>query len=300
VFGESGDDIDRNWTPPVVEKAEAEAAECMALVRRHVLFAGTVADEKDLRTIVAAMSRRSVHAGEVVIRQGEPGDYFYLISSGQGVVLVDGAEVLQLGPGNGFGELALLYNAPRAATVQAETDMELWGLDRKTFRSVLITSVRQKREKYLAYLSSVELFSTLSDDERSRICDILEPLAVDAGVDVVREGDVDADRFYLVESGELMATQRDAPGEEVCPRLVPGSYFGELALMGLGRPRAATVTAVVPSTLLSMDKSSFLRLLQPLQATRPRRAPLSRTYVADRVDRAELAQPSIPDDEVVA
>ena len=87
-----------------------------------------------------------VDAGEAVVTQGESGDRYYLIQSGEARVLVDGAEVRALGTGEGFGEIALLRRVPRTATVQATTPMRLQALDRKTFISVVTGSPPTKVE----------------------------------------------------------------------------------------------------------------------------------------------------------
>jgi cAMP-dependent protein kinase regulator len=61
------------------------------------------------------------------------------------------------GPGDSFGELALLYDAPRAATIKASTDCILWTMDRSTFRTILMASTRKKRNLYEDYLQNVPL-----------------------------------------------------------------------------------------------------------------------------------------------
>jgi CRP-like cAMP-binding protein len=67
---------------------------------------------------------------------GEDGDFFYMVDTGGFEVLVDGKTVGTIGAGGSFGELALMYNAPRAATIKCnQAPSKLWALDRKTFRS---------------------------------------------------------------------------------------------------------------------------------------------------------------------
>lgn len=87
-------------------------------------------------------------------------------------------------------------------------------------------------------------------------------IRVPAGERVVVQGDTRADRFYIVEEGELKAEIEGVSGE-VCARLTRGSFFGERALIK-DEPRAATVTAVAESKCLAMDRASFIRLLGPL------------------------------------
>jgi CRP-like cAMP-binding protein len=75
--------------------------------------------------------------GDEVIRQGDPGDAFYVIADGQADVVRDGTPVAHLGPGEHFGELALIDDAPRAATIVATTPMRLFRLERRGFERVI-------------------------------------------------------------------------------------------------------------------------------------------------------------------
>jgi CRP-like cAMP-binding protein len=74
-----------------------------------------------------------VAASTPVVRQGEAGDRWYLVREGRLVVDVDGRALAELGPGDGFGEIALLHDVPRTATVTALTDVSLWSLEREEF-----------------------------------------------------------------------------------------------------------------------------------------------------------------------
>merc|ERR1712178_454731 len=100
------------------------------------------------------MQKVSFAAGQTVITEGEDGDVLYVVETGKlacSKVLQPGAEPTHLkdyAPGEAFGELALLYNAPRAATIKATEASECWSLDRRTFNHVVKDSAQQKREKY--------------------------------------------------------------------------------------------------------------------------------------------------------
>ncbi len=100
------------------------------------------------------MDEHKVKAGEVVIKQGAKGDELFIVDSGtlecyKKFEEEDAEKFLKnYDPGEVFGELALLYNAPRAATIKAKTDCVLYALDRATFNHIVKDATQRKRDKY--------------------------------------------------------------------------------------------------------------------------------------------------------
>jgi cAMP-dependent protein kinase regulator len=217
------------------------------------------------------MPKRFEQAGTRIIQQGDHGDFYYILTSGTVSVYIkksgDATEqfICDLNPGNGFGELALLYDSPRAASIVSKSvNCMTWAIDRVTFKQLLVQGAIQRRSEYKMFLSEVPFLSQFSDHDKAVLSDILLRAHVKKGDVVINEGDTNADWFYIVEAGELKAT-KNCSAAEVCPRLVSGTYFGELALLSPeNKPRAATITAVEDSVLLAMDKAGFVRLLGPV------------------------------------
>merc|ERR1740121_2400828 len=124
------------------------------------------------------MSEVHVKEKERVIKQGDDGSFLCVIESGDFDCLIkfpDGAEkvVKTCGPGDVFGELALLYNCPRAATVQAKGDSVCWQLDRDSFNTIVKEAAQKKRDRYDTFLSKVPLLSSMDAYERSQLADAL-------------------------------------------------------------------------------------------------------------------------------
>ncbi len=120
------------WRPLVRANRGARiAAAELTVLRRVPVFAGLPAPV--LENLALHARRRTVVAGTRVITQGEPGEAFYAIASGRLRVLVDDEEVAVLGPGQGAGEIALLRDVPRIATVDAIEDAELLIVRRDPF-----------------------------------------------------------------------------------------------------------------------------------------------------------------------
>ena len=93
--------------------------------------------------------------------------------------------------GEAFGELALLYNAPRAATIVADGDCLLWCLDRGTFNHIVKDSSRKRREKYEEFLFRVKILETMEPYERSVLSDAFVEESFKAGDYIIREGELD-------------------------------------------------------------------------------------------------------------
>lgn len=116
-------------------------------------------------------------------------------------------------PGDYFGELALLYNCPRAASVETRSQCVAWRLDRETFNAIVKDAAAKKRELYESFLKKVPLLESLDAYERNQIADALRTESFKVGESVVRQGDP-GDKFYIVEEGEAVATKAFVTGQE--------------------------------------------------------------------------------------
>lgn len=117
---------------------------------------------------------------------GNEGDYFYILSQGTVQIFVNGNQVGKIEAGGSFGELALLYNTPRAATIRSEGPCELFALDRDTFKFTLAKNMDHKSESIIDALKSVPVLSKLKDDEYHRLADAIELVNFSPGAPVFK------------------------------------------------------------------------------------------------------------------
>ncbi|GFF37218.1 hypothetical protein IFM58399_04818 [Aspergillus lentulus] len=262
-----------SWTPPCHPKTEEQLSRLKTAVSNNFLFSHL--DDDQFKTVLDALVEKPIPAKDIkVISQGDAGDYFYIVENGHFDVYINpagsvqpgpdgmGNKVSTIGPGGSFGELALMYNAPRAATVvSADPKSTLWALDRITFRRILMDSAFQRRRMYEAFLEEVPLLSSLKPYERAKIADALDAIKYPAGSTIIEEG-APGDAFYLLESGEAEAFKKDVEGPVKSYKR--GDFFGELALLD-DKPRAASVVAKTDVKVARLGRDGFKRLLGPVE-----------------------------------
>ncbi|XP_077296909.1 protein kinase, cAMP-dependent, regulatory subunit type 1 isoform X1 [Arctopsyche grandis] len=253
-----------SYVKKVVPKDYKTMAALSKAIAKNVLFSHL--DENERSDIFDAMFPVNCLPGEPIIQQGDEGDNFYVIDCGDVEVLVNGELVTTIGDGGSFGELALIHGTPRAATVRARVATKLWGLDRDSYRRILMGSTIRKRKLYDEFLSRVSILDSLEKWERLTVADALESVSFEDGETIVRQGEPGDDFYIIVEGCALVLQQRSegsGPREEIeVGRLGASDYFGEIALL-LDRPRAATVRAVGPLKCVKLDRARFERVLGP-------------------------------------
>jgi CRP/FNR family cyclic AMP-dependent transcriptional regulator len=108
-------------------------------LRAVPLFSGL--DDRDLKTVAATLRDRTFDAGSTVTEEGSSGVGFFVIEEGTATVTVGGKEVRQLGPGDYFGEIALIAEVPRSATIVADTALHCHGLTPWEFKPLVESNV---------------------------------------------------------------------------------------------------------------------------------------------------------------
>ena len=254
----------RTFKPRIIKKTDSQKLKIKERCLTSFLFNNF--DDVEISTIVDALEEKHYKKDDYIIKQGDNGDYVYIIEKGELIcekVFKKGDPPTYLKTykeGELFGELALLYNAPRAATIYAKTDCVLWALDRLTFNSIVKESAINKREKYKKFLETIPLLSTVESYELYSICDAIKTEKFEKNQYIIKEGE-QGDKFFILDEGEAVATKENMNFKK---QYIKGDYFGELALLR-NAPRAASVMAVTDCKVLTLDRPAFKRLLGPLE-----------------------------------
>lgn len=222
----------------------------------------------------------SFAAGTVIIRQGDLPDKFYIISRGRAEVLEQTADgrfrmIALLQPGDYFGEVGMMKNSRRVATVRALTDLDVMAMDRHTFTKWISSSsvIQDEMERTIQQRTSpeqikpVETFKAPSESTpeppRKKVqtgffeAVQLEHMAMFApGELIIRQGDL-PDKFYIIVQGAVEVFRAEADGQErILQTLDSGDYFGEIGLLE-GSRRIASVRAKTGVKVITFDQESF-------------------------------------------
>ncbi|SPP79748.1 cGMP-dependent protein kinase, isozyme 1 isoform X2 [Drosophila guanche] len=223
-------------------------------------------DASQVRELVDSMYSKSIAAGEFVIREGEVGAHLYVSAEGEFAVMQNGKVLDKMGPGKAFGELAILYNCTRTASIRVLSESRVWVLDRRVFQQIMMRTGLQRIENSVNFLRSVPLLRNLSDELLAKIADVLELEFYAAGTYIIRQGTA-GDSFFLISQGNVRVTQKLTPNaleETELRTLARGDYFGEQALINEDK-RTANIIALSPGVeCLSLDRDSFKRLIGDL------------------------------------
>lgn len=248
----------------IVHPKSDEQRQRLAEAVKHILLFRSLEPEQ-MGEVLDAMFEKKVVEGDHVIDQGADGDNFYVIESGYFDIIVNGNTVGKYENKGSFGELALMYNQPRAATIVATSTGSLWAMDRETFRRIVLKNAYNKRKMYENLIDNVPMLKTLDLYERMNVADALVTRSFEDGEVIIKQGD-EADCMYFIEDGEVRVTvknQKDPESKEVeVKRYTKGGYFGELALV-THKPRAATAYSVGKTKCAVLDVQAFERLLGP-------------------------------------
>ncbi|TGE30963.1 cyclic nucleotide-binding domain-containing protein [Desulfosporosinus sp. Sb-LF] len=223
-------------------------------------------DEDQIESVKYLLRTETFYPGNNIITRGEIGDKFYIIKIGKVDVIapIDGLEqvVARLSAGDYFGEIALLKEIPRTATVQAKNLTEVYVLTKVDFHC-LAAKFDNIESKFIRNIECNEIIKRMpifSEFTAPQISSLVSKLSAEqfaTGSVIIHQGTV-GDKFYVIKSGKVDVLIWHAPSKQykALATLTAGEYFGEIALL-LNIPRTATVRALERCEMLVLKQQDF-------------------------------------------
>ncbi|XP_017857299.1 PREDICTED: cGMP-dependent protein kinase, isozyme 2 forms cD5/T2 isoform X2 [Drosophila arizonae] len=193
-------------------------------------------------------------------------------SDGRVEVSREGKYLSTLSGAKVLGELAILYNCQRTATITAITECNLWAIERQCFQTIMMRTGLIRQAEYTDFLKSVPIFKDLAEDTLIKISDVLEETHYQRGDYIVRQG-ARGDTFFIISKGKVRVTikQQDTQEEKFIRMLGKGDFFGEKALQG-DDLRTANIICESPEgvSCLVIDRETFNQLISSLDEIKHR------------------------------
>lgn len=254
------------WKPTLnlPSKCQCYTSEQMNIIKsiakQNIMLA--TLDPKDFEHVFNSMKINQYSIGDIVIKEGEEGNHFYVVQSGTLDCFKNGLLMTTYESGDSFGELALLYNTPRQATIISKSSSILLNLDRESFTSIVKNKAIARKIKNEQFLSSISILKNFSKKELSQIAEALKIKKYLEGEYIIHQ-DEEGDTFYILEEGQVYATKND-DRTKIIKQYYPGDYFGELALIKNNK-RVANIIAKTNCSVLALERKPFKRLLGSIE-----------------------------------
>lgn len=240
---------------PRIEKSQENYKTIKHALDENILFNDCSPDQIEL--MILAMKPRKVHKGFKIIKEGDEGFNFYVVHKGKFQFSKAGKVLGECKGGDCFGELALLFNAPRAASVTSVETCEVWKLDRHTFRHIIESSYKVKFHRIKIALKRSSLFSNYPDEKIEQLSALAHYQSFRKGDVIIKKGDK-GNIFYVIVAGQVQVTKAGADLNDTI--FGAGDYFGEGSLM-TNQPRNANVIAIEETDLVAIDRQCFDKFL---------------------------------------
>jgi cGMP-dependent protein kinase len=267
---------DKDFVKATVPKSEQVRNLIYHSIKSNMLFRACA--EEELHELIDAFGTANFKAGDTVIKQGDEGDLFFVVEDGKLDIFVSKADEagnlsdeimvgVPYSSGSSFGELALMYGSPRAATIRANTDCALWCLDSKQFKGITRAYRRKQEEIIIETIRKVKIGGNILGDVLHP--EDIESMALATESDTFKKGDViirqgeSGDAFYIIEHGTVDVFKTEN-GDEAVAHLTSGHFFGEKALLSED-VRQATCIASSDVKCLTLTREDFVRMLGNLQ-----------------------------------
>ena len=261
----------------------------------------------ELKLLLNSTSLKYYNPGDYVIREKEPGENFYMILDGlvEVVKSENGGElkIAELGEGAIFGEMALISNRPRTASIKALSPLYLLEFNPDALEPIFITNPMIKevlsrfaRERVLNNLLSTNpIFKPFTREQKLQLIKRFVFHRVPPDTIMVREGE-EGRGLFLILGGNVEVTKQDPSGDKVViATLGPGDVFGEISLV-FDRPATATVISITEVTVMFLPKEYFQKLIASIPEIRDYFVKLSYDRLKDTTHKLSIVPEEIDED----
>lgn len=234
-------------------KTDEDKAKIITALNNHFIFTSLTDEDKEM--VAEAMELYDFPAESIVFLQDMPSKSYYVVKEGTLEVIVNNKRVNKIHAGEGFGELALLQDNPRSATLKSLEPTLLWGVDRNTFRKVIEEMNTAIYEQNRQFLEKVTLLSSLESTDKDILAANLVSYKYHQDQKIITEGET-GNQLYIIKEGTVIVMRGTNPIAE----MNPGNYFGELALLN-NTPRTATCVAKTFVKCMCLSRETLQKVL---------------------------------------
>jgi cGMP-dependent protein kinase len=234
-------------------KTDDDKSKIITALNNHFIFTSLTDEDKEM--VAEAMELYDFPQDSVVFLQDMPSKSYYVVKEGTLEVIVNNKRVNKIHAGEGFGELALLQDNPRSATLKCLEPTLLWGVDRNTFRKVIEEMNTAIYEQNRQFLEKVTLLTSLKSPEKDILAANLVSYKYHQDQKIITEGET-GNQLYIIKEGTVIVMRGTNPVAEYGP----GSYFGEYALLN-NTPRTATCVAKTFVKCMCLSRETLQKVL---------------------------------------
>ncbi|CAD8173016.1 unnamed protein product [Paramecium octaurelia] len=222
-----GDDVNQQIHENVTRIDREMQQSDIDLIRKsfkgHFVFFSLPEDQID--KLIKHMFYCTLKANQFIFKQGDQASSYFVIEKGSVEIIINDRQIRTLAEGSYFGEIALLYNATRSASIRTLTDCGFWSLDHRTFKKTIEELMLKDYDENRKFIDEVPFFSFMTSEQKDQIAHALITSKFAPGQAIVNEGD-QADSFYVIKSGEVSVLK----GTKEIRKMGAKDSFGEQAL----------------------------------------------------------------------
>ncbi|CAD8171703.1 unnamed protein product [Paramecium pentaurelia] len=255
-----------NFKAKFIPKSKEQSERIKQRMQAGFMFSAL--NDKEIEIVVGAMEEKIFHKAEYVIKQGEEGNVLYVVDTGE----LDCFKNYGKGdiflktyyPGESFGELALLFQSPRAASIIVKSDKAiLWQLDRETFNLIVKEASIKKRQQFENFLENWDLLKEIKDPyDRLKMSDALFEKQFKKGDIILQQGQK-SNEIFIVEQGRVGVNKNNQKLFELTKL---GDYFGDQSIVA-GTVESFTYVAEEEIKLMYIPKKSYSSTLKEIEGT---------------------------------